>query len=500
MSKTNIKSELKSALKNVNLTTATIKDIQNAIKQNSPQVYSEVMNKITDIEKILKNRNLHERLTYDNCYVLALNRNANSWKTLSQDVTIKSKNGKPLKASLTSIPASEMGIFANLKRGEGISSGDSSLEHASNLWKTEAKTAGKDGKVLFSAIRHRNTRGTETATKEIILAAAVEQYGAKKLQESPKDKVWEVKIGNIQLMSPLKKPLDKILYSSDRNKSNEQIQAFENFFDKVIEVPILDTMGKEKTVKLKLKNSSFLFNFGTNSIHYDYGGILVQSSYNQNKKSFEKLFGTEILKSLEESFNFYNKHSKIKSEEKNYILKRQFVDRIDKSSGEVGKYLSQLKKEKEIHPENAKEIELKITKIINLSSQILDLWFSTHGRGIKSNPAAIQTRLAALIYLIGYPITFNCKSGKDRTGEVAAEINDLVMTMEANGGEAPDPYKKITDEEKTQASQVYDATQSDEIAKANTGFRGLKVDYKNTTNRMGKIKGSSKLSSISSKN
>lgn len=337
MSKTNIKSELKSALKNVNLTTATIKDIQNAIKQNSPQVYSEVMSKITDIEKILKNRNLHERLTYDNCYVLALNRNANSWKTLSQDVTIKSKNGKPLKASLTSIPASEMGIFANLKRGEGISSGDSNLEHASNLWKTEAKTAGKDGKVLFSAIRHRNTRGTETATKEIILAAAAEQYGAKKLQESPKDKVWEVKIGNIQLMSPLKKPLDKILYSSDRNKSNEQIQAFENFFDKVIEVPILDTMGKEKTVKLKLKNSSFLFNFGTNSIHYDYGGILVQSSYNQNKKSFEKLFGTEILKSLEESFNFYNKHSKIKSEEKNYILKRQFVDRIDKSSGEVGK-------------------------------------------------------------------------------------------------------------------------------------------------------------------
>ncbi len=181
-------------------------------------------------------------------------------------------------------------------------------------------------------------------------------------------------------------------------------------------------------------------------------------------------------------------------------MKCQFVDRIDKSSGEVGKYLSQLKKEKAIHPENAKEIDLKITKIINLSSQILDLWFSTHGRGIKSNPAAIQTRLAALIYLIGYPITFNCKSGKDRTGEVAAEINDLVMTMEANGGEAPDPYKKLTDEEKTQASQVYDATQSDEIAKANTGFRGLKVDYKNTTNRMGKIKGSSKFSSISSKN
>ena len=120
-------------------------------------------------------------------------------------------------------------------------------------------------------------------------------------------------------------------------------------------------------------------------------------------------------------------------------------------------------------------------------------------RGIKSNPAAIQTRLAALIYLIGYPITFNCKSGKDRTGEVAAEINDLVMTMEANDGEVPDPYKDLTDEEKIQASQIYDATQSDEIARANTGFRGLKVNYKNTINRMGKLKGSARLSKVIAK-
>lgn len=499
MKNKSIKSELKKALKNINLTTATVKDIENAVKEKSPQIYSEVMDKIDEIQKILKSRDLHEKLTYDNCYVAALNRDTNSWKTLSKDVTIKSKSGKSLKANLSSVPASEMGIFTNLKRGEGISSSDSNIEHASNLWKTEAKTEGKDGKVLFSAIRHRNTRGTETATKEVILAAAVEQYGTKKLQESPKDKVWEVKIGNIQLMSPIKKPFEKILHSSDKNKSNEQTAAFEKFFDKTIEVPILDSQGKEKTIKLKLKNSSFLFNFGTNGMHYNYGGALVQSSYNQNKKSFEKLFGKDILDSLEENFNFYSKHTKMKSEEKDYILNRQFVERINETSGEVGKYLSDLKKEKKENPKNAKEIDLKIKKIINLSKQILDLWFSTHGRGIKSNPAAIQTRLAALIYLIGYPITFNCKSGKDRTGEVAAEINDLVMTMEANDGEVPDPYKDLTDEEKIQASQIYDATQSDEIARANTGFRGLKVNYKNTINRMGKLKGSARLSKVIAK-
>ena len=501
MNNKNIKSKLKAALKNLDLTTATVKDIQMAVSENSPQIYSKVMNKMPNIEKVLKNRDLSQKLNYDNCYILAINKDKNSWKTLSKDITITGKNGEPLKASLTSVPASEMGIFTNLKHGGGISSSDSNIEHASNLWKTEAKTAGKDGKVLFSAIRHRNTRGTEMATKEVILAAAIEQYGAKALQENEDEgKVWEVKMGNIQLMSPPKKPFSKVLSSSDKNKADQQANAFKNFFDKTIKMPILDKNGKEKTVQLKLKKSSFLFNFGSNSMHYDYGGMLVKSSYDKNKESFEKLFGKDFLKSIEESFEYYKKRLKMKSEEKNYILQNKFVNQMDESSGEVGKYLDELKKEKEIHPENSKEIDLKTKKIINLSKQILDLWLSTHGRGIKSNPAAIQTRLAALLYLIGYPITFNCKSGKDRTGEVAAEINDLVMTMEANDGEAPDPYEKMTEKEKVQASEVYDATQSDEIASSNTGFRGLKVGYKNTTNRMGKMRGSSRFSKVTSKN
>lgn len=500
MGSSKIRTELAYALKNVNLTTATIEDIQKAVSKKSPQIYQEVMDKIPEIERVLKNRDISKKLNYDSCYVSAINKNKNSWKTLSKDITIKGKNGNSLKANLTSVPASELGIFVNLKRGEGISSSDSNIEHASNVWKTEVKTSGKDGKVLFSAIRHRNTRGTEMATKEIILAAAIEQYGVEALQKSSKNKIWEVKMGNIQLMSPPKKIFSKFLFSSDKNKAAEQTEAFEKFLGQIIDVPILDSNGKEKTINLKLKKSSFLFNFGSNGMHYNLGGILVKNSNDQNKKSFEKLFGKDILKSLEKSFNFDSKNSKLKPEEKNRILQNEFVDRIDKSSGELGKYLDELYKEKEKHPENTKEIDLKVKKIITLSKQILDLWLITHGRGIKSNPAAIQTRLAALLYLIGYPITFNCKSGKDRTGEVASEINDLMLTMEANDGEVPDPYTELTDKEKIQAEKVYDATQSDEIAKANTGFKGLKVSYKNTTDRIGKVKGSSKFSNITSIN
>ena len=182
---------------------------------------------------------------------------------------------------------------------------------------------------MFSAIRHRNTRGTETATKEIILAAAVEQYGAQALQESPKNKIWEVKMGNIQLMSPPKKVFSKILSSSDKNRAAEQAETLEKYFGKVIDMPILDSNGKEKTVKLKLEDSSFLFNFGSNNMHYMYGGVLVKSSYDQNKKSFEKLFGKEFLKSLEEIFK--TDKNFLKKENKDYILNQIFSKKFDKS-------------------------------------------------------------------------------------------------------------------------------------------------------------------------
>ena len=74
------------------------------------------------------------------------------------------------------------------------------------------------------------------------------------------------------------------------------------------------------------------------------------------------------------------------------------------------------------------------------------------------------------------------------------------MTMEANDGEVPDPYAELTDKERVQAAKVYDATQSDEIAKTNTGFRGLKVGYRKTISRMGQMRGSSKFSNVTSKN
>ncbi len=491
--KKNIKESMREALKRLDLSSASIDKIQEEIKDNS-ELIGAFEQKKSDIEKILKHRDVSKGLSYRKLNAYALGHNKDAWQKLSKDITVKNKQGTTMKVNFSSTPAADLGIFTHLEKGEGLTSGEENQEHAGNLWKTEAKS---DDKVLFSALRHRNTRGNENASKEIILAAAIEQYGLNKLQKSQEDKVWEVKLGNVQLMSPIGKnsPL-----SPDKDMPFKQMKAFEKLENEPFDMKIKDESGNTKTIKLRLAKT-IMVNFGTNIQHYALKGKLVTSSYKENRKALLNLFGEKILKSIEEKFKTCSSKNRKNKDIKENILNREFEENIKEGSlklqetGEVGKYLNSLyeaKRSKSISEKDTKEIDLKIKKIINLSKQILELWSCTNGIGIKSNPAAIPTRVSALLYLIGYPVSFNCKSGKDRTGDVSAEINDLVTTMEAKEGEVPDPYAKLTDEEKLQMSNIFDATQSDVITEANTGFKGLKVDLKETTRRIGKVRGTSK--------
>lgn len=472
--KDDIKKKIRQAFKNQNidLVTAPEEVILDTIKSVVGNAQLEAHRK--EIVKIISHRNVSVNVNYKRCYMSSLNEDNTSWKKVEKSVTVKSKSGKVINATLSSTPVSDLGCFVHLESGKGINSYDQGNEHITNLWKAEAKSGDK---VLFSGLRHSNTRGKESSSKEIVLAAAVQQYGLDKLQKSSESDVFEVRLGNIQLMSPG--------MIGDKDLSFKQIKTFKDIATKgPFQIDIRGKDGKPKKITLKLIKP-ILVNFGTNIQHYMLKGALIKSSYKQNKEAFIQLFGEKAVKKG--------------------IFDKESLD------GEVGQYLHSLKAEickinltdvqKSVSDDKMKQgkmkdIELKTQKIINLSTQILDIWFTTKGKGKKSNPAAIQVRLAALMYLIGYPVSFNCKSGKDRTGEVAAEINDLMLTMESNNGDVPDPYAELSDDEKLQASDIFDATQSDKLAQSNSGQRGLKVKSKDTTDRLGKMAGASKHAKI----
>lgn len=420
-----------------------------------------------EVQKILNARDLNRNFSFKNCYVMALGNNADSWKTMTKTVKIQGKYGKKLEVSVSVTPAAELGVFTHLSANQGVSSNERESPHAINMWKSEVKS--KSGEVLFSGIRHGNTRGKVSSSQEIILAAAVQQYGLEKLQESDPNHVWVVRLGNVQLMSPTRIPIASV----DYDLPFKQAETFEELSKKPsFKVQIVGKDGAPKWITLKLEKP-VLFNFGVNSIYYSLKGKMIKSFDSRNEKGLITLFGEKIIK---EGYD-----SKKGIELKNI-------------QGDVGEYLVKLevalKKEKD--EKEKQKILIKKKKIINLSKQILNIWFETQKHGRSVNPAAIQTRLSGLMFLIGYPVSFNCKSGKDRTGEVSAEINDLMTTMEANDGEPPDPYEKLSDSQKVQASEMFDASLGEQITQSNTGYRGLKVGYKPITDRMGKMKGTSK--------
>ena len=120
----------------------------------------------------------------------------------------------------------------------------------------------------------------------------------------------------------------------------------------------------------------------------------------------------------------------------------------------------------------SKDISKK-TKIQTLWTQIQNIWGLKSYKTNDSEPYAIQVRLAALLNLLGYTTSVNCKSGKDRTGVFGDEF--VAFSSEVLNSETiPAPYEndsRILDNLKTVAK----AGIAQRCARSCLGICGLKI-------------------------
>jgi hypothetical protein len=84
-------------------------------------------------------------------------------------------------------------------------------------------------------------------------------------------------------------------------------------------------------------------------------------------------------------------------------------------------------------------------------------------------------RLAVLAYHLGDTPVWNCKSGKDRTGELDAEAKFLAWQIDAYG-KVPEPDHKRTPEEQMQLFQMIANSGNLEMQQLNTGLLGYKLE------------------------
>jgi hypothetical protein len=385
----------------------------------------------------LKNeaKDLDDRLEHHHVAVL----NDQPWNVIDRQVSLQ-LGGKSFTFGSKIAPAGTLGNVFDSYGGKGVSCATSwEKTHAVNLATTEF--TAPNGKVLFKGLRHgihsafgiQDSKEREVANhnraKETLLAAIISD--PKLYEKALKGEPIALDLNSISLVTPdafrgrgtdddpLK--VGKIKKDNEKAMLSEQLKAWDS----------LD--GKEQTLQIKGPNGEMMdikvtphinaFNFGVNK-----GGVGNLSSViggwgpsdRANTKALGRLLGENSLK------------------EGPY-------------GGRVGRHIAQLEEQLKT-PNLSKSEQLRMNKelrtVRELSDQIRDIWTTEAYKKSSGDPYKMVARLAVLSHIMGDTTAFNCKSGKDRTGELDVEAKFLALQIERTG-HVPPYNQELTSEEQT---------------------------------------------------
>ena len=417
------------------------KTINNLIEQNGGKINKNLFN---TIKKTLKENFGVTSAGFNKAWADAISRTQGGEK-IGGDIQLKF-NGNTTSLNLQFTPQNQLSGFPNDTTGikhyssaiqhRSLQEANTKVDHAVNLWKQDIEVNNDNMQFL----RHGCTRGGEEASKEILLNALMLQHGDAINEWQDNNEPLNLQFTNVQLMT--------LGHLADYKMPIEQINAFKKLAEKQ---PIELTTKEGKTIKVNI-GKPLLFNFAVNAQHFrKLDSILADSGDKdtikaQNLESFKQLFG-EDFPSI--SSNIFGGLIKTKLNDQNTTdIQRQQIQTLAKQISEI---------------------------------------YQSHPEGLKENPYALPTRVLALTNLLGYASSFNCKSGKDRTGVCAMELSNLCAQMMSRQ-EISKPMEPISHEEQKNLQAIYkEGSSSKDILKTNTIFqKNLKIQEFLGFNSVGK--------------
>lgn len=318
----------------------------------------------------------------------------------------------------------------NSYKGKGICSKSAEeTTHAVNLWLSEVKDNNQS--TLFSGIRHgvlspyalpersaARLQGAKNRAKEVVMAALFAKPELYKRALNHEEVT--LRIASTSLLTYLGK---------EKRMLDDQVAAWQMLNnDGVIKLNIKNEKGEAQEVKVKLDIA--IFNFGVNELAFSIPKVIRQND-NLNKTALAQILGP------------------------NYLINNEV-------GGWVGHYLSE-------HPHASNR-----HKVEELCQQIKEIWKKKSYRYDGNEPYKIAQRIAMLAYEIGAVPCWNCKSGKDRTGMLDAEIKREAINYH-QGYSLSKPGAKLTNEEKKLFQGVLLHSGNKQVQEYNTGVAGNKV-------------------------
>ncbi len=301
--------------------------------------------------------------------------NNKSWTTFDNTITHKQHT-----YTSTQIPGAEMklchhDIFENAYNGKGVCSGDTlNTVHATNLWQSSLCVSENGAsKTLFSGIRHG------------VLSPYHEKDPCKR-KEGAENRAKEVlsaalfskpdllaralnnEIVDLKIVSTGLLTATNI-FGEEASMVDDQMQAWRSLTE-IVKIKVRDSEGKLQTVNIRPQVAAF--NVGVNELALKFGfGNTKSDKYN--------------------------------------------VTGMEQLSRWVEEYLA-------TQPENAQ-------RVTELKQQIEAIWKDKLHHKDGNEPYKLAQRISMLAHEIKAVPCWNCKSGKDRTGMLDAEIKREAISL-----------------------------------------------------------------------
>lgn len=355
--------------------------------------------------------------------------NQRPWQTVE---TRLQHNGREY--SCTLIPAGQMklgaaDIFPQGYDNNGVCSASTTeTRHAANLWLSELKDDADQTR--FKGIRHgilspygvedaqqRQAGALQRAT-EVATAALFSQPGT--LQQALAGDTVTLRLTSTALVTPG--------LGGESGMLRDQVGAWRALTSapQPLTLHIKNADGELQSVRVNLEVAAF--NFGVNELALKLG-MGHKESDKLNLEALHQLLGLDL------------KPGKA-------------------PGGWVGDYLAQ-------NPANKKQVEI-------MAMQLQEIWAKQSHRSDGGEPYKAAQRVAMLAFEIGAVPCWNCKSGKDRTGMLDAEIKREAIAQ--HQGRAPSrPGVALDPEMRELFGKVLTQGGNLEVQAYNTGAPGNKV-------------------------
>ncbi|KEI71931.1 inositol phosphate phosphatase SopB [Endozoicomonas elysicola] len=343
-----------------------------------------------------------------------------------------------------------------------------SEQHAVNLW-TSSFSPPK-GKFNYHGVRHgihsaigikdseqRKTANLNRARESLIAALTLKPELLNQAISNPAKSV-HLNLASVSLVTP--DPF-RIGEKSEAKMLLEQIEAFRELGCKQpLKLSVVNSNGRQITIRITFRLA--LFNFGVNKGAQGTFSRMVggwKMSDKLNKEGLHTLIGgTEkgLTRSIAGDYL-------AKQQQHIITLSTQLADSRLPDNGR-----------KAMHNELI-DLNQKRTIIFQLATQIRDIFNSKAHHHESHDAYKMPARIALLTSLIsGVPLS-NCKSGKDRTGMLDAEIK-LLATMIDLYGKVPEPGIPLSWEDAELFRDILLHSKNLEIQKLNTGAEGYKTE------------------------